>query len=102
MDLIYWQIFATLTAIINAYLIKQYVISLNMFYLLLIMLLYMVLMISYINIFEQKEVSSSYTVIQIMQILVVVVMGLLFFDEEITSNKVIGVCFGLWSVYLLS
>jgi multidrug transporter EmrE-like cation transporter len=102
MDLIYWYVIATLVALIPIYLIKQYVISSNLLYLLIAMVLYIILMISYIKIFEHDQVASSYTILQITQIVAVVIMGLLFFDEKITTNKTIGLCFGLTSVYLLT
>ena len=102
MDVIYWYIIATIVALLPIYLIKQYVISSNAIYLLAVMTLYIIMMVSYIEIFKQDEVASSYTILQITQILTVVIMGLLFFDEKLTLNKTIGLCFGLTSVYLLT
>ena len=102
MDIVYWYVVATLVALTPIYLIKQYVISSNAIYLLLTMLFYTMLLISYIKIFEVHQVSSSYTILQITQIMIVVIMGLLFFNDSMTTNKALGLCSGILSIYLLT
>ncbi len=58
-------------------------------------------MLSYIKLFKTTELSSSYTILQILQILIVLFIGVLLFNESLTMNKIIGVILGLLSVYLL-
>jgi multidrug transporter EmrE-like cation transporter len=58
-------------------------------------------MLSYIKLFETTEISSTYTILQILQILIVLLIGVLLFNESLTLNKVIGILFGLVSIYLL-
>lgn len=101
MDIIYWYVVAILVALVPIYLIKKFVITSNENYLLLTMLLYAILIISYVKIFQQEPVASAYVILQILQIIVVVLMGVLLFDDKVTFNKIIGLCFGIISVYLL-
>jgi len=102
METIYWYVVATIVALLPIYLIKQYTVNKNINYLLLTMVLYLVLMIAYIQIFQQHQVSSSYTVLQIAQILIVCLMGLLIYGEPITWSVVVGLISGIVSIYLLT
>jgi multidrug transporter EmrE-like cation transporter len=63
--------------------------------------LYIILIKLYIDIFSQKEISSSYTILQITQILLIVIGGVILFNENITYKKTIGIILALMSVYLL-
>lgn len=101
MEQVYWYILATLFALMPVYFIKAYVSSGNQVNLLITIFLYILLMVSYINIFEKHQVSTSYTILQITQILFVVSWSVLFFQEKLDINKIIGISFGIASVYLL-
>ena len=101
MDLIYWLIFATVIAITPLYFIKKYIQTNNIIFLIVALVLYIVLIKSYIEIFQLKEISSSYTILQITQILLVVVGGIFIFNEKLTMIKIIGIICALTSVYLL-
>ncbi len=65
------------------------------------MILYFLLMMSYVKLFNLSELSSAYTILQILQILIVLLIGVFIFNESITIYKVIGIIFGIISVYLL-
>ena len=56
----------------------------------------------YIEIFTQQHISSSYTLLQITQILLVVIGSIFLFNEQLTYKKISGIIFGLLSVYLLN
>jgi drug/metabolite transporter (DMT)-like permease len=92
---------STIIALLPLICIKKYIHSNQLIYLVIAMILYFLLMLSYIKLFEKTELSSIYTVLQILQILIVLLIGLLIFNESITLNKIIGIIFGLISVYLL-
>jgi drug/metabolite transporter (DMT)-like permease len=102
MNILYLYGIATLVALLPIYLIKEYVITSNINLLVITILLYALLAFLYIKIFEQKEISSSYTLLQISQILAVTAMGSLFFNEIINFNKITGLIFGILSVYFLA
>jgi multidrug transporter EmrE-like cation transporter len=101
MEIIYWLLFATIIAILPIYFIKQFLITNEIINLIIALFLYCILIKSYIEIFKQKQISSSYTLLQITQILLVVFGSIVIFNEEITSKKIFGIITGLLSVYLL-
>ncbi len=92
---------ATIIALLPLVFIKKYLQSNQIIYLIITMILYFLLMLSYIKLFETTEISSTYTILQILQILIVLLIGVLLFNESLTLNKVIGILFGLVSIYLL-
>ena len=98
----YYLIIATIIAILPIILIKKYIMNKQIIYLILSLILYFLLLLSYIKLFETEDVSSTYTILQILQILIIISAGLLFFNEPITSNKILGIVFGLLSIYLLN
>lgn len=102
MKLIYWIIIATIIAIIPVFLIKEYIKTDKTFYLLLAMLCYFIMMKSYIHIFTESEVSSSYVLLQILQIFIVVIPSIILFGESVSLNKIVGIVLGSISIYLLS
>jgi drug/metabolite transporter (DMT)-like permease len=92
---------STIIALLPLVLIKKYLQSNQIYYLIITMIVYFLLMLSYIKLFENTELSSIYTILQILQILLVLLIGVIIFNETLTLNKVIGIIFGLISVYLL-
>lgn len=47
------------------------------------------------------EISSLYTILQITQIVIVVLGGLILFREKITINKIIGVISSIFAIIFL-
>jgi multidrug transporter EmrE-like cation transporter len=95
-------LFATIVAILPVIFIKKYIISKNYNYILISLILYILLAVSYINIFKEGiELSIVYTVLQILQILVIFFVGIFYFNEDINQNKIIGTILGISSVYFL-
>ena len=93
---------ATLIAIIPVILIKQYIKSKNNIYLAISLILYVLLMLAYIQLFSKGlEISTIYILLQVLQIIVVSLVGTMYFKEKITLNKVIGTLFGIGSIYYL-
>jgi len=99
---ILWFIIGSISAILPVLFIKEYLLNKNVVFLILSMLCYLVLMNSYLNIFNVNELSVSYTIIQILQILIVVISGILLFKETITINKIIGILLAIISMYYLN
>ena len=97
-----WIMVATLVAILPIVTIKEYLKKKNYIYLVITMLLYFILMISYINILEKKDVSKIYVILQILQILIIIIYGIFILGEPINRDKSIGILCGLTSIYLLS
>lgn len=102
MYLLYFNIIASIIAIIPIFLIKQYIKYNKFYYLFYSLLSYILLIYIYINIFTLAEVSSSYVILQLMQILIVILISLLLFDEHLTLTKVLGLIFAILSILLLN
>jgi multidrug transporter EmrE-like cation transporter len=92
---------ATIVALTPVILIKQYTKTQNKNLLIVVAILYFILAYTYIQIFRVSEVSKSYSLLQVLQILLVVILGTLLFKEKITQNKIIGVVAGMIAVYYL-
>ena len=97
-----WSIIASISAIIPILLIKEYTISKNILLLIGSILCYLVLLYSYIIIFNNNKVSSTYTIIQVAQTIIVLFAGVLFFKEKITLSMLLGILLGIGSILLLN
>ena len=95
-------VITTIIALLPIFFIKKYIITNDKKYIMISLFLYILLLISYIKIFRIGEISSIYVILQISQIIVIVIGGLIFFNEKITKNKIIGVIFSVIAInYLL-
>lgn len=94
-------IIASIIAILPLYFIKKYIQTNKYIYIYITILLYYILTFLYIKIFRKGEMSSYYIILQILQILIVVIMGLTLFNETINIKKIIGIIFGIISINFL-
>ncbi len=92
---------ATIIAILPLIFIKKYIVNKEFYNLIIAFVLYILLLLSYIKLFEKGELSSIYIVLQILQIFLVLFAGILFFNESINMTKIIGILLGSLSIYLL-
>jgi len=89
-------------SIIPLALIKKYIISGNLWLLILCLICYSIMIAIYINLLRTNGLSKMYTLVQILQVLLVVLMGILFFNEKLSLNIIIGLLFGIIAIYLLN
>jgi len=95
-------IFATIIAILPVIFIKKYIKTKNNIYIILSTIAYLLLLLAYYNIFKLNfEISIVYTLLQVLQIIIVAILGIVFFKENITTNKIIGTIFGIGCIYFL-
>jgi uncharacterized membrane protein len=101
MKLIYLVLIGSFIAILPIILLKKYIKEQNNIYLLVSLLSYLALMRIYIELFNNGEVSKTHGISQVIQLLVVMMISVLFFNESLTKNKIIGLIAGLISIYFL-
>jgi multidrug transporter EmrE-like cation transporter len=89
-------------SIIPLALIKKYILNGNMLLLVLCLLFYTVMIAIYIKLLRNDGLSKVYTLVQILQVILVVLMGILFFNEKLSLNIIIGLLFGIVAIYLLN
>jgi multidrug transporter EmrE-like cation transporter len=97
-----WFIIGSISAIVPIILIKEYIKTKNLLFLILTFFCYLLLIKSYLNIFNTNQVSTSYTFIQLLQILIVVFAGVLLFKEKLTLKMSIGIILALFAMYFLN
>ena len=56
----------------------------------------------YIKLLRNDGLNKVYTLVQILQVILVVLMGILFFNEKLSLNIIIGLLFGIVAIYLLN
>ena len=89
-------------SIIPLALIKKYILNDNYFLLVLCLLFYSVMIAIYIKLLRNDGLSKVYTIVQILQVILVVLMGLLFFNEKLSLNIIFGLFLGIIAIYLLN
>jgi multidrug transporter EmrE-like cation transporter len=94
-------ILASIIALLPLYFIKKYIQTNKKYNIGITIILYCILTSLYISIFRKGEMTNIYVILQILQILIVVIMGLLLFNESINIKKIIGIIFGIISIKLL-
>lgn len=94
-------LFATIIAILPVFFIKKYILSSNMIYIILSIVAYIILIILYIELFKNYEISNNYVILQILQILLVIGASYLLYNEKLNNYQLTGVVMGISSIWLL-
>ena len=94
-------LFATIIAILPVFFIKKYILSNNMIYIILSIVAYIILIILYIELFRNYEISNNYVILQILQILLVIGASYLLYNEKLNNYQLTGVVMGISSIWLL-
>jgi multidrug transporter EmrE-like cation transporter len=94
---------ATIIAILPVLLIKKYIVTHNKMFLIIALFSYILLLVAYLKLFKTDgaDISTIYTLLQILQILVVYFVGIFYFNEKTNLNKIVGTGFGIISIYFL-
>ena len=91
----------TIISIIPLVLIKQYIVSNNYLLLILCLICYLIMIFVYIKLLRNNGLSKVYSFIQILQVIIVVLIGFLFFHENLTLETITGIILGLTGIYLI-
>ncbi|AYV77814.1 MAG: hypothetical protein Edafosvirus1_145 [Edafosvirus sp.] len=99
---IFWIILAVITTATPIVCVLQYNKYNNVWWLALALILYILLIISYINLLKSFDMVDIYPLLKILAIIMVVLMGVLLFGESLDTSQIFGIIFGIIAVYLLS
>ena len=94
-------LFQTIISITPMPLIKQYILNGNPWLLLLCLVCYSIMIRNYIALLKTDGLSKVYTIVQILQVLLVVLKGIIIFNEKLTLSIITGIILGLIGVYLI-
>jgi multidrug transporter EmrE-like cation transporter len=100
--LIFWVLFGALVSAIPVTLIKIYTETKEKFLLFLSVICYLLVLVSYVNVFEKGNMITFYIIMKVLSDTLVILSGILFFSEKLSIKKSFGILFALLSVYLLS
>ena len=88
-------------AMIPLILIKKYVNTKNNWLLAGSLLCYSIMIWCYIKVFKDSKVTEVYSLIHIIQVLIAVLIGVLYFHERLDFQEIFGILLGITSMYLL-
>jgi multidrug transporter EmrE-like cation transporter len=95
-------IITSIIALIPIIFIKKYINTKNINNLIVAGFFYLLLLLSYVKVFSQSEVTSAYTLLQIIQVLIIVFIGFIIYKETVSRDKIIGIGAGLICIYFLT
>lgn len=96
-----WIIVAILSAALVVPLVKMYTKNGDILALFLAIIFHLVLIVAYVKLLPTMDMGPIYSIIKISSIMLVVLCGLLFFEEKPTANVILGIILGSVAVYLL-
>ena len=96
-----WFIVAAVASVVPATLIKKYSVDKSYIWIVLSILTYLLLIYAYTKILDHRNVSSVYSFLKGISILLVVLFGFVFFGEIPNLGTVLGMIFAIISVYLI-
>ena len=102
MNDIYWIIIATIASASPVLLVKEYIKSNNLRFIVLAIVSYLTLLFTYIHLFKENEISKIYSLIKIAQLVIVALIAIQIHNEKINKNKIIGIAAGVVSIIYLN
>ena len=92
----------SIIALIPIFFIKKYINTKNILNLYIAAFFYILLLLSYVKIFTRSEISTSYTILQVIQILIIALGGIFIYNEKLNINKILGILSGFICIYFLA
>lgn len=97
-----WFLISAISAAIPIPLIKKYTETKNIIWIFLSILSYFVLILSYSVILDDNNITILYPLLKVLSIFIVIFSGIIFFNNKLDMKSLIGILFGIISIYLLS
>jgi multidrug transporter EmrE-like cation transporter len=103
MEIYVWSLLAIIAMVGSSLCIKQSIINNNKNWFYCALLLAMFLAYSYLNLYtDNNNVAITYTIINILAIVFFNIIGIICLGESYSNNKLIGIVFGLVSIFILT
>jgi len=83
-------------------LLKSYITTKNNSYMLFAMLSNLIVIYTYFIMLQNQKMNIMYPFIKIISIVMVILIGTFFYDEELITKHKIGIVFGILALYLLA
>jgi uncharacterized membrane protein len=83
-------------------LLKSYIATKNNSYMLLAMLSNLIVVYTYFIMLQNQKMNIMYPFIKIISIVMVILIGTFFYEENLITKHKIGIVFGIIALYLLA
>ncbi len=102
MNLIIQIMIAGTIATMPSLCVKKYIKKPEKKLLLIAITCYILLLTMYLQIYRKAEISRAYPSILTLQIILITIISMCYFNEKMTKYKLIGICTGLLTIYFLT
>ena len=102
MNNIGWILVAAVSASVPLILIKKYIETTKIIFIILSMICYLLVIKSYLQLLTSSNISTIYPMIKIISDLIVIPAGIFIFHEKLNLYNYLGIILGVSSIYLLS
>lgn len=92
---------AAIFAAMQPILIKQYIRGHNIYFALAAVIAAIILLYYYYKIFQHYDVAIGYLLIKLIAIMMVILVSIAYFNEQITPRKMIGIILGIITIFIL-
>ena len=99
---VFWIAVIIITSISSLFLIKNYVTTHNKKYILFYALIYPIYLFAYIELLKKEDLLKIYPFIKMVTVVLVVLIGVIIYEEEYDWRLLIGLLFGIIAIYYLS
>lgn len=97
-----WILIASFFSALTIISVKHYLKKRD-FYLLLVTILSEIgLIYSYIQMLQNEDIVTGFSLVKLLSILIVLFPGIMFFNVKLTNTKIVGLIFAFVSIYLLA
>lgn len=102
LTLLIWFFIAAVAAALPIPLIKQYTNTKQWIWIVLSIVSYLCLITAYSIVLKDENITIVYPILKVLSVIVVVLSGLVFFYNSFDMKSLIGILFGILSIYILS
>lgn len=99
---IVWFLVAAISAALPIPLIKEYTLTKNCMWIILSIFIYCILVLSYSIVLVDKNIIIVYPILKVLSAMIVVLSGVVFFNNKLDFESIIGILLGIITIYILS